>query len=78
MQSSIMNVKVMAARMMFQILKSLPFGEPFDNFFEQNIQNGIAKSVYLLVKNRVSTYRQLGIKLSSVVLFMNTESKSAI
>lgn len=78
MQSSIMNVKVMAARMMFQLLKALPYGEPFDRLLDEGIQNLIGKSVYLMVKNRVSTYRQLGIKLSSVVLLMNTESKSAI
>lgn len=76
--SSIMNVRVMASRIMFLILKGVPNAKALNLLLSERTQSAIGKAVLFLVKQKVSTYRQLGIKLSSLVLLTKSESNSLI
>ena len=77
--SSIMNVRIMAARMLFNILmRNLTNPQSINSYLNENVQNMLRKSVLFLAKLKVSTYRQLAIKLSSLVLYCKSDSQAAI
>jgi len=38
----------------------------------------VSKSVLFLLKQKVSTYKQLGVKLASLVLYSKSENNSSI
>ncbi len=67
-----MNVRVMASRILFLILKGIPNARALNKWLNDKTQNTVGKAVLFLVKQKVSTYRQLGIKLSSLLLLTNS------
>ena len=73
--SSIMNVRVLASRILFSLLKNI---QPEDNLFENYVLSEISKSVLFMIKQKVSTYRQLGIKLCSLPILMDPERNGHI
>lgn len=62
MFSSYAGIRIAAARMLFHLLKSSV------NCVGQKAKEKILKSVFYLVRLKVSTYKQIGIKLASIVL----------
>jgi hypothetical protein len=59
--SSLIGIRVTAARMLFHLLKS---HEKVGSQTEERV----LKAVYFLIRLKVSTYKQIGIKLASIVL----------
>ena len=63
--STVMNIRVLGARLTFLVLKLVPskyLGEIMKDYNQEGLVNGILH----LLRMKVSTYRQIGIKLSSL------------
>lgn len=73
-----MNVRVMASRILFLVLKGVPNTKYLNKLLTEKTQSSVGRAVLFLVKQKVSTYRQLGIKLSSLVLLIKTDSRNSI
>lgn len=59
--SSLTGIRITAARMLFHLLKG-------HGRVGEKAQEKILKAVFYLVRLKVSTYKQIGIKLASIVL----------
>ena len=68
----------MASRILFLILKGVPNIQALNIFLKEKTQNSVGKAILFLVKQKVSTYRQLGIKLSSLILLTKSELNDLI
>lgn len=76
--SSIMNIRIMGSRIMFLVLKNMPTLNAINALLKPETQNAVSKSVLFLLRTKVSTYRQLGIKLSSIVLHCKSDCHASI
>jgi hypothetical protein len=65
--SSIMNIRVMCCRLVFLLLKLIP-PHHLESYLTGEVQDALLNSTLHLLRTRVSTYRQLGVKLASLIL----------
>ena len=75
--SSVMNIRIMCARLTFILVKLIP-SRKMNSYLNDEVQKGIINSTLHLLRTKVSTYRQLGIKLASLIIHVSTEQRDDI
>ena len=75
--STVMNIRIMCARLTFMLVKLIP-PRKMDLYLNEEVQAGIMNSTLHLLRTKVSTYRQLGIKLASLIMHINSEGSESI
>lgn len=70
--SSILGIRITTARMMFHLVK------PALQLVSPDTRSSVLKSVFFLLRLKVSTYKQVGIKLASLVLGWQHEIRDKI
>ena len=69
--STIMNIRIMCARLAFLLIKLIP-PRKMSLFIGEEVQSGIEDATLHLLRTKVSTYRQLGVKLASLIIHVST------
>lgn len=64
----------MAARMTFMLIKLLPIGRE-TNYCEEKTCTQVSKAVYFLLRMKMSSYKQIGVKIASLLLGWAKETK---
>lgn len=75
--STVMNIRIMCSRMLFMQIKLIP-PKQIEKYLEETTQSNLMNSILHLLRTKVSTYRQLGIKLSSLIIHLRSEKIAAI
>lgn len=69
--STVMNIRIMCCRLVFLLVKQIP-PKKMENYLKTEVQEALINSTLHILRTRVSTYRQLGVKLASLILHFNS------
>ena len=72
-----MNIRIMCARLTFMLVKLIP-SRKMHLYLGDEVEDGITNSTLHLLRTKVSTYRQLGIKLASLIMHVNSDKSESI
>jgi hypothetical protein len=75
--STIMNIRVMCCRLVFLLVKQIP-PKKMESYLKPEVQEALVNSTLHILRTKVSTYRQLGVKLASLILHFNSAKCESI
>ena len=72
-----MGIRIMCARLMFILIKLVP-PKKLELFFPPATAEKLFNSTLHLIRTRIQSYRQLGVKISSLILHLPHEKRSTL
>lgn len=70
--STVMNIRVMCCRLVFLLIKQVP-QKQVDGYLKAEVLEALINATLHMLRTKVSTYRQLGVKLASLILHFNSD-----